>query len=774
MKIIKQLQYLTMGFCLLLSGRSFAQDKKGYDLGPAKTFISKLKGSTVAGITDQKPSLKLLLPDGKLITGKHNYTGKQDAETVVIGSIENSLNSSFIFHYTDTEVRGQVLLVDKKLAFEYYTENGNSMVKEVDINKILCVDYTKSTKEKNLSGQFSAQLVPAPGDPVYNLQSYPGGTGVVMLDFDGETVSGTTWDGGNTINAAPGNFTAAQIQEIWEMVSEDFRPFTLNITTSDAVFASYPRSSRIKCVFTPTNYFNLNAGGVAHLGSFRENTDSNKPCWVFETGRAAGIAASHEIGHTLGLSHDGRTSPSEEYYYGQGNWAPTMGVGYYKPIVQWSKGEYANPSNTEDDVSIIASPSVSGNGIFIRPDDDANTVAGAKVLAMDAQGNILPAQNMGIITTTTDLDYFKFSITKGSVCTLTVAPNVVKQNATIRVKLYGVSGLIASNLTTMITDLPAGGYYITVDGSGDGNPLTTGYSDYGSLGTYSISGSIVPLCATVNVPLIGGPKYLCTNPPTLPYTIAGGSTRAATYTWSLSSGMGNFSPSNTGTTVNVDFDNFISPGNYTISVVASNGCGQSASGSYVVGISNSTTPPAPPTPTGPSAVCNSGTISTYSVGNLTASITYEITPTSAVASTGKNPNEDLVVDWSNTFVGTASIRAKATSGCGLISGWSGYKNVSIANGVCRMAYVDKTALEEGLSAAIYPNPSEDRATLIINNNYAENASIEIVDSKGIVVYRNEMVPTNTEFNIGENLTSGIYIVKISYGENKKFLKFVKL
>ncbi|WP_217607514.1 hypothetical protein, partial [Chitinophaga sp. GbtcB8] len=78
--------------------------------------------------------------------------------------------------------------------------------------------------------------------------------------------------------------------------------------------------------------------GVAYISSFNWNDDT--PCWVFNGGvKGAGDAASHEVGHPLSLGHDGRNSPAEGFYAGQGNWAPIVGVGYYKPIVQWSKGE---------------------------------------------------------------------------------------------------------------------------------------------------------------------------------------------------------------------------------------------------------------------------------------------------------------------------------------------------------------------------------------------------------------------------------------------------
>ena len=60
----------------------------------------------------------------------------------------------------------------------------------------------------------------------------------------------------------------------------------------------------------------------------------------------------HEIGHTLGLYHSGQTT-GVEYYAGHSDWAPIMGVGYGKSLTQWSKGEYPNANQPQDDIAII-------------------------------------------------------------------------------------------------------------------------------------------------------------------------------------------------------------------------------------------------------------------------------------------------------------------------------------------------------------------------------------------------------------------------------------
>src|SRR5690606_20706362 len=114
----------------------------------------------------------------------------------------------------------------------------------------------------------------------------------------------------------------------------DFRPFNLNITTSETVFNTYPKNRRMRCIITPTSTAAPGSGGVAYINSFSWNNDT--PCWVFSlSAKASGEASSHEIGHTLNLGHDGRTTPVEDYYLGQGSWATIMGASYYKSVTQW-------------------------------------------------------------------------------------------------------------------------------------------------------------------------------------------------------------------------------------------------------------------------------------------------------------------------------------------------------------------------------------------------------------------------------------------------------
>ena len=68
---------------------------------------------------------------------------------------------------------------------------------------------------------------------------------VIYLDFDGQKVIGTSWNSGNLINALPSTKNANDIITIWKRISEDYRPFDVNVTTDSMRFNNAAPNKRI-------------------------------------------------------------------------------------------------------------------------------------------------------------------------------------------------------------------------------------------------------------------------------------------------------------------------------------------------------------------------------------------------------------------------------------------------------------------------------------------------------------------------------------------------
>ena len=169
-----------------------------------------------------------------------------------------------------------------------------------------------------------------------------------------------------------------QIRDVWVRVAGHFLAFNLNVTTDLRVYQNASEGSRQRVVITPTTTAAPDAGGVAYEYSF--NWTGDTPCWVFSTvGEACAAACAHEIGHTLGLSHEGQiiNNARVEYYAGQGSgltgWAPIMGLPFNQNVIQWSKGEHLYADNLEDQLAIITTQN---NDVAYRPDDTGDTLAG--------------------------------------------------------------------------------------------------------------------------------------------------------------------------------------------------------------------------------------------------------------------------------------------------------------------------------------------------------------------------------------------------------------
>ena len=306
----------------------------------------------------------------------------------------------------------------------------------------------------------AAPLVAAlAGVDVFNLNSRPTSGKVLYLDVNGHATTGDYWNspvvtGIASIVSAPyvnaATVSAAQrneIYEIWQRVSEDYRPFDVNVTTSDPSVDGLRKTSAgdqsygQRMVITPSNWVGAGTLGIALLDVFDASFDHS--AFVFTGGRNPRViaeAVSHEAGHSLGLRHDGTTTGAE-YYDGHGDWASIMGrsISSSALVTQWSRGEYTNANNNEDDVVDIATYT------GFRTDDHSPVADFATLVGSNST-------TAGVIGAAGDVDVFAVDAGPGMV-TVTVHPTLSNgSNLHARVTVRDPSGNAVSAEPAVVAD----------------------------------------------------------------------------------------------------------------------------------------------------------------------------------------------------------------------------------------------------------------------------------------------------------------------------------
>ena len=344
-------------------------------------------------------------------------------------------------------------------------------------------------------------------DPYSNL--------IPALDFDGD----------------PTTFSESELEfinEVYLGVAEDYAPFNVTVTTDQSVFDA--ATNWIRVVFTGiSDVGDDGVGGYAFLNTFGRWRDMDS-CYIFRNSKyslsAGAVAAnvSHEVGHTVGLEHDGFYNL--EYYRGSSLWGPIMGNPAYNPdhthstLIQWSKGEYEGATNTEDDIAILA-------GLLgFKEDDYGNSLSEASELSESYlnAGNLIAD---GIITNEDDVDFFRFVATDSTYVIDVVgtgadfsnadengcAASLGYTNLDLLVKVYDAAGSLLYTCDPtdslfahfQLDGLNAGEtYYLSVEGTGCGDTTVPGegYTAYGSVGQY-----FVTISATTLANFVGEERY---------------------------------------------------------------------------------------------------------------------------------------------------------------------------------------------------------------------------------------------------------------------------
>ncbi|MFZ9753029.1 MAG: bluetail domain-containing putative surface protein [Cyanobium sp.] len=399
------------------------------------------------------------------------------------------------------------------------------------------------------------------------LHSKPDASKVIYLDFNGHTTSGTSWNDSTMgssfyspaydVDANPSLFSDVElirIQQIWQRVAADFAPFDVDVTLQEPPADWLARTGGsdanwgVRCVITSYGPSSSSAGGIAYIGSFNSSTDT--PVFIYNK-TLAGVceAISHEVGHSLWLSHDG--SASDTYYAGHGgtgetSWAPVMGNSYGRNVTTWDDGTYTGSNNASstanygkgaDDLAVIAG----NNGFSYQLDLVGDHPFAATALSI-AAGTV---SQFGTIETRFDADCFSFGLLATGDVNLTFDPYWYRayvdgdgvwggaasaylsrasdsdlgssysdhaSNLDLAVDLYDSNGVLlyradSPGLATAISlqGLMAGTYFLKLDGVGFGDPTAstpTGYTDYASVGNYMISGTITSAADATANPVI--------------------------------------------------------------------------------------------------------------------------------------------------------------------------------------------------------------------------------------------------------------------------------
>lgn len=348
----------------------------------------------------------------------------------------------------------------------------------------------KARKHLRLESLESRSLMA--GIPALN--SNPGATAQLYLDFDGHFQSGT-WGSYSNLNIPAfdkdGNSAdynaeeVAYIQDVWSIVAEDFAPFNINVTTvqpsvlAAGQSASAPNGIALRIAIGGDDTEVLGTSGIAGMAQYNSFTNSNPNLALtfpvsspgnYMSVFSTGTTISHEAGHSFGLRHH----PGDYNFSAQ--WAAIMNTSVFGFEDNWWTIGEDDLGNLQDDMAMLSNAT---NGFGYRADDVGNTLATATTLT----GSGTTFAGAGIIGSTTDVDVWRLTTSGTQSLKIKLDGAPLSQNLDAVLQFLDASGnviLTADPSNSRDAELiveAAGTTYLAVKSTGA----------YGRVGQYTLS-----------------------------------------------------------------------------------------------------------------------------------------------------------------------------------------------------------------------------------------------------------------------------------------------
>jgi hypothetical protein len=350
---------------------------------------------------------------------------------------------------------------------------------------------------------------------VPEFSSFPEAEVTIYLDFDGhheevwgdviQFEEGKVWYDVNTPVFSTDNsddYSAVELQmieQIWRCVAEDYAPFHVNVTTVEPAEFEFGSGLRVAIGGGHNDWLQQNHSGYSKIRSYSVGVLQNtvyvfsEDFWESNAARQIGDCASHEAGHSFGLTHQSLTVDGveiEEYHPGDALRAPLMGDSYHSARSLWWLQPLTQYSN-QDDMRLLDKP-IAGEsyGIEFRTDDHGGTLDTATPIgSLDAPLHGVIASNAINLEQGDDIDCFVVNLPENSLLkmwSIGVGVDGYSANLDARLEVYQVLGKFLLLVGESDPSDSLGGLVQFV-GSGEYLIKVMSHGGYGDLGQYSVN-----------------------------------------------------------------------------------------------------------------------------------------------------------------------------------------------------------------------------------------------------------------------------------------------